>query len=224
MKKLSLSILTIFAMLMAMPLMAQTVDTERTNPDAPSIAPHSGMTLTGTVTSWNDQEIVLETETGVEHIVLTGDVTVPAGIAEGDTVTVDYTRNSQGTMIAKEIRLMGEAETDVMAQGEVDTTATTDMGADATVDAQVDTTMGTESDVDYGTETDVDVTADADLDVQDTEVQADADVGFDDDFATDDELDSELDDELPATATQEPLLLVLGVVGLAGAAGLRYLS
>ena len=107
MKRSALCILTLFALLVATPLAAQTGsdETQRTQPDAPSVAPHSGLTIEGTVTSWNDRELVLETETGVEHLVLTRDLNLPASLSKGDQVAIDYTRNSQGTMVANEVRL-----------------------------------------------------------------------------------------------------------------------
>lgn len=186
MKRTTLCILTLFALLAVLPLAAQTGsdETERTNPNARSLAPHSGLTLQGTATSWNDQELVLETETGIEHLVLTRDVNLPAGLSEGDQVAVDYTRNSQGTMIAKEVRLMGDAE----GGAQVTTSVTTEAQAESSDSEQMAR--------------------------QESEPMAAGEAAY----------DSGMDDELPATGGNGPLVLLLGLVAVTGAAGLKVLA
>lgn len=189
MKRSALCILTLFALLVTLPLAAQmgTEETERTNPDAPSIAPHSGLTLQGTVTSWNDRELVLETESGVEHLVLTRDLNLPASLSKGDQVAVDYTRNSQGTMIANEVRPIGDVE----------------------ASAQVTTSVAAETEPQeaesYGSEP---------MAQEESETMA----------ASETATDSGMDDELPATGGNEPLILLLGAVAVAGAAGLKLFT
>ena len=117
MKRVALSLMVVLGLL-AMPAIAQeegtttageTLQEERTNPSADSIAPDSGLTLSGTVVSWNDQQLVLQTVTGVEHVQLQQNTVRPSTFTVGESVTVDYTRTSQGVMIAQQIRPMGDA-------------------------------------------------------------------------------------------------------------------
>ena len=116
MKRVVLSLMVVLGLL-ALPAIAQeagtttatgeTLQEERTNPSSDSIAPDSGLTLSGTVVSWNDQQLVLKTVTGVEHVQLQSHTVRPSTFTAGEPVTVDYTRTSQGVMIAKQIRLGG---------------------------------------------------------------------------------------------------------------------
>src|SRR5689334_10681324 len=46
------------------------VQEERTNPAVPTHSPNSGLTASGSVASWNDQEVVLRTATGLTHFKL----------------------------------------------------------------------------------------------------------------------------------------------------------
>jgi hypothetical protein len=212
----------------AVPAMAQTttgspeVQEERTNPDTASLAPGGGLTLTGNVVSWNDEELVVRTTTGVEHFVLQPTTRRPSTFAEGQLVSVDYNRTSQnGVMIAEQIR-PGDA-------GAISSTATgtesrleqnVERAADDIDDAadelganisQLDDEIEEEIEEETGRNLDNDSTigdsrtADMDDDTPDTTLRADVDT------------------TLPATAGESPLVALLGLVALGAAAGLRRL-
>lgn len=222
------SIFAVFAaltLLLAAPAVAQQEETElepyesRTNPDADSITEDSGLTITGTVVEWNDEQLTLRTTTGVEHIQILPNTDRPVELTAGENVTVDYTRTSQGVMIAQEIRAEG-ADTDV-ATTELQTDTRTDTTRTETeLEADVDTNLDT------GTTTDRDLDADARLDTQaglETDVDTDLDTEADADFRADADLDTTLDDQdsLPATGSDLPLVALLGLLSVAAALGVR---
>lgn len=232
------SIFAVFAaltLLLAAPVLAQEETTEqppedtRTQPDADNIAGESGLTITGTVVEWNDEQLTLRTATGIEHIQIVPDTDRPVEFTAGENVTVDYTRTSQGVMIAQEIRPQGAVtgdETDV---------ATTDLTTDADVEAQAD--LETDVDAMDTEETELETTADTDFDTTaETELDTTADTRLDDEFDTDTDLDTQADldadaeldttlddDTLPATGSELPLLALLGLLSVAAAIGVRSL-
>ena len=121
MKRVVLTLAVALALL-AVPAVAQTsypntnetqetpAQEQRTNPDVGSTAPGSGLTLSGTVVSWTDEQLVVKTATGVEHIALLPTTTRPSSFTAGEAVTIDYTRSSQnGVMVASQVRPGGTA-------------------------------------------------------------------------------------------------------------------
>jgi hypothetical protein len=234
MKNVVLSLVAAFAVL-ALPALAQSSDTgesnltgstvqeERTAPDTGSIAPGSGLTLTGEVVSWNDQQLVVKTTTGVEHIQLDASTTRPSSFLAGDKVVVDYTRtSSNGVMIARAIRPLGTTASTTTST----TTLTTPMGEsqlEQDVEEAVDEVgdaadrVGAEiSEVDDEVEEEIEEAVGAPID-------NDGAIGNDEIAANDTDSDTELDTALPATGSKAPLVGLLGLLALGAAAGLRRL-
>jgi hypothetical protein len=212
---------------------AQVQET-RTNPDTASLAPGGGLTISGTVESWNDQEIVIRTNTGIEHVVIQPSTQRPGSFTAGQAVTIDYNRSSQnGVMIAEQIRL-GEAPA---VTATTSTTGTIGDGIDqegpvetAVEDAVADVgeaadQVGAElSKLDDQAEEEIEEETGTNLDndstvagVQTTRNTVDTTADMDDD--TQDTLTT----SLPATAGDSPLVALLGLVALGAAAGLRRL-
>jgi LPXTG-motif cell wall-anchored protein len=164
------------------------VQEERTNPAVPTHGPGAGLTASGSVISSNDSEIVLRTATGMTHFKLVPETTGVATFAEGQQLTIDFTRNEQGVLIAQQIRTEGTASTmpsgittpGAAAAGAAVADAASDVAE--TVDEAVDTTTTA------ATTTTTDTTA-----------------------------------SLPATGSKAPLLGLLGLMALGGAAALRRL-
>jgi LPXTG-motif cell wall-anchored protein len=160
MKNLALSLLAI-ALIAGAPLAAQEQDPtanplvqeERTNPDADSITGDSGLTITGTVVSFTDSALVLQSTAGQHTIQLTPQTSRPSTFTTGERLAVDYTRNSTGVMIATAVRQEGTAGTEVDHSVHMGTTA---LQNEAEVEAEVDT------DADLDTEMDTDVDASVD--------------------------------------------------------------
>jgi hypothetical protein len=202
MKRSIFTVIAMMSLLLAVPAVAQQEEESRTNPDARSIASGSGLTITGTVVEANDKQLVINTATGTEHIQILPNTQKPVDLQPGVGVSVDYTRTSQGVMIAQTIRTAGVA-------GE----ATTDTASSLTADTDADL------DTDVAVETDADVHADLD-----TEGDLDADADFDADLDTDTTTaDSSFDEDLPATGSRLPLLGLLGLLTVAAALGVRSL-
>jgi hypothetical protein len=199
--------------------LTQTDGTEvqetRTNPDIGTTAPNSGLSITGTVESWNDNEIVIRTTTGVEHIVLQPETQRPGSFTAGETVTIDYNRSStNGIMIAEQIRragVTGTSTVDTESQLEQDVEeGVADLG-EAADDAgaaisQLDDEVEEEIEEEIGSNLDNDAT-----------------IGDSTTADMDDDTTDTLGTSLPATAGESPLVALLGVLALAGAAGLRRL-
>ena len=196
MKRSIFTVIAMMSLLLAVPAVAQQEEESRTNPDARSIASGSGLTITGTVVEANDKQLVISTATGAEHIQIVPNTQKPVDLQPGVGVSVDYTRTSQGVMIAHTIRTAGVA-------GE----ATTDTASSLTADTDADL----DTDVAVETETDLDADLDAD---------ADFDADLDTDTTT---ADSSFDEDLPATGSRLPLLGLLGLLTVAAALGVRSL-
>jgi hypothetical protein len=199
------------------------VQETRTNPDTASLAPGGGLTLTGTVVSWNDQELVIRTSTGIEHLVLQPTTTRPSTFTEGQVVTVDYNRTSQnGVMIAEQVRLggtlAGTSTVDTESQLEQDVEeAAADLGEAA------DDAGAAISQLDDEAEEEIEEELGANLD-DDSTIGDSPTADMDDDTAdTTLGTTSTLDTALPATAGESPLIALLGVLALGAAAGLRRL-
>lgn len=218
MKRSIFTIVAALALVLAAPVVAQQEEEpyeNRTNPDARSIAPGSGLTLTGTVVEWNDEQLVVRSATGVEHFQILPDTQKPVDLQPGQNVSVDYTRTSQGVMIAQQIRPEG-VEAEVTTDTTVDTTSslTTETELD-----EPDVTAGLETEADADLESDLDTDVDADLDTDVETTTADAD--FESDLDADVTADTSVDESLPATGSTLPLAGLLGLLGLAAALGLR---
>ncbi len=217
MKRSMFAIFAAFALLLSAPLAAQDETVQpyesRTNPDAGSIAGDSGLTITGTVVEWNDEQLQIDTTTGVEHIQIVPNTQWSSTLTEGQEVSVDYTRTSQGVMIASKIRTSGAMvnDTDTVT---ATTTSSLDTDTHADMDLEADADMNADADWNDGTmeaEADVNADFDADTDLDDQNYQADLD--------TEDEWDT--NDELPATGSELPLLGLLGLLSLVAAVGVR---
>jgi hypothetical protein len=201
------------------PATGETVQEERTNPSAGSIAPDSGLTMSGTVVSFNDQQLVLQTTTGVEHIQLQQNTVRPSTFTVGEPVTVDYTRTSQGVMIASQVRL-GGASTTTSSVAESTTPDTTSNLAPST---PVDTESQLEQDVEEAV-ADVGEAADevgAELSEIDDAVEEEVEEALDTSIDNDETIGNA--DALPATGGKAPLAAMLGLLAIGAAVGLRRL-
>jgi hypothetical protein len=214
--------------LLAVPALAQTTDegtaassftatgeTEvqetRTNPSAGTIAPGGGLTITGTVVSWNDDEIVIRTTTGIEHIVIQQDTSRPATFTEGQVVSIDYLRSTQnGVMIARQIR-PGEAP--VVGQSTVDVEGPVERAVEGVMSdlgEAADDVGAALSEIDDRVEAGIESALDTDID-DDGSIAGQPVSSFDSDTS------------LPATAGASPLVALFGLLALGAAAGLRRL-
>lgn len=215
MKRSILSILVMLALVLTAPVIAQESQDElpaqnealeetwdnRTQPDADSIVGDSALTITGTVQEWTDDQVALKTDTGVHHIKVLPDTAWDKSLTVGETVTIGYTRTTQGVMIAESIWSENPAGT----ESTVTETTTSSLNTDMEMDMEAD------ADMDMDADTGVTADFDADADLSDDEYQADLD--------TEDEWDS--NDELPATGSELPLLGLLGLLSLVAAIGVR---
>lgn len=247
MKRAALSILTVFlALLIPAALMAQTDygqqpanelqeptadEQRRTNPDAESWGPGQGLTITGTVESVNNEAIQIRTTTGIQNIVLADDTRKPVNLQVGDRVAIDYLRNTQGVMIAQEIRPEGTPGTTTGQDTAGTTTGTGATGmheqhatGTGTTGLRQDTTAmetDTDLDVEVGAEAetgiaDVDVTRERETDTMALQNEQDTmDRGTLDQDTTYDQ------GSLPATASNLPALALLGLLAFAGAIAIR---
>lgn len=221
MKRVVLSLMVVLGLL-ALPAIAQeagtttatgeTIQEERTNPSSDSIAPDSGLTLSGTVVSWNDQQLVLKTVTGVEHVQLQSHTVRPSTLTAGEPVTVDYTRTSQGVMIAKQIR----------PGGTIDSTMTTTQ-TEPTGTGIAGTKIGDGIDQESQLEQEVE---EAVADVGEAADEVGAELSEIDD-AVEEEVEeaanTSIDNDLPATGSKAPLAAMLGLLAIGAAVGLRRL-
>lgn len=202
--------------LSAAPMVAQDAATgtpERTNVDAANLGPANPLTVEGTVREVKGTDLVLETSTGIHHIQLVDLALDRSQLEPGTRVSVDYNRNSQGVMIAQNVRLAesksAESSSDGMATG---STRQADVSTGTTTSATTEDSAMTETEADL----------------------AEADEPLDQDSASDrwatasqenDEMASATTDEtLPQTGSDLPLIALLGLAGFAGAGALRRLA
>ena len=171
------------------------VQEERTNPAVPTHTEDSGLTATGKIVSWNNSELVLSTATGLTHFKLVPE-TVGAGgtFQEGQVASVDFTRNEQGVLIAKQVRLGDVAA--APPQG-ITTTGSTAAGANVGTAVDQATTIN-DSNSNTGT------TVDTSTSTTNTTTSTGA-------------------TSMPATASDSPLIALLGLAALGAAATLRRL-
>ena len=176
------------------------VQEERTNPAVPTHSPNSGLTASGSVVSWNDDEVVLRTATGITHFKLLPSTTGAGSFTEGQRLTIDFDRNEQGVLIAKQVRL--EGETAPVAQG-ITTSGAAAAGSNVAeaVEEGVEETVGADVDNDnaIGTRGGTANTASTTTTTASTTTN------------------------LPATGSNAPLAGLLGLLALGGAAALRRL-
>jgi hypothetical protein len=205
MKRSIFTITAVLTLLLVAPVVAQQEEPyeSRTNPDARSAAPGSGLTITGTVVESNDKQLVITSTTGVQHIQILPNTEMPVGLVAGQGVSVDYTRTSQGVMIAQKIRTEG-----VAGEATVETSV-------ATMDTTSSLATETEAEADLDHQSDV--TVDLDTDVETTT----ADTDFEADVDSDMDGDASFDESLPATGSSLPLVALLGLVGVTAALVLR---
>ncbi len=115
-KKLRRMILSMVTMLLlalsgaAVALAQETGNEEqrRTRAHHESWGPGQGLTLVGEVVSWDDDSLMVKTTTGAENIVLTQDTRMMVDrsqLKKGMKVAVDYNRNTQGAIIADQVRM-----------------------------------------------------------------------------------------------------------------------
>ena len=175
----------------AQPLNNPPVQEERTNPDAPAITGDSGLTITGTVVSFTDSAVVISSTAGDLTIQMTPQTAKPATFTTGESLAIDYVRNSNGTMIATAIRPAGTMGTEV----------------DHTLHAAPAPSVQVETQLQPAPEVEAEVEADVDADL-DTDVEADVDV------------DTSAD-TLPETGSETPLAGLIGLLALAAATALR---
>ena len=182
------------------------VQEERTNPAVPTHSPNSGLTASGSVASWNNEEVVLRTATGITHFKLLPSTTGVGTFTEGQRLTIDFDRNEQGVLIAKQIRL--EGETAPVAQG-ITTTGAAAAGSNVAeaVEEGVEETVGADVDNDnaIGTRGGTANTASTTTDTSSTSTTGST------------------TSNLPATGSNAPLVGLLGLLALGGAAALRRL-
>jgi LPXTG-motif cell wall-anchored protein len=156
---------------------APPVQEERTNPNSPALTGDSGLTITGSVVSFTDTALVLDTAVGQQTIQLDNRTSKPAMLHVGDRVTVDFVRNSTGVMIATAIRPEGAT--------------TTESGV--AVSTETGTATETAPPVESSVQTEETTTTSA----------------------------TEGESALPETGSELPLAGLIGLLALAGAAGLR---
>jgi hypothetical protein len=189
-----------------------SVQEERTNPDMGTTAPGSGLTLSGTVVSWNDQELVVRTTTGIEHIVLQQDTQRPSSFTVGEQVAVDYVRSSQnGVMIARQVRPGGVGSSTTTTVGESQLEQDVEEGMDELGDT-ADEVGADLSRIDDAAEEEIEEAVGGSIDNDGAIGNAGQTAALDDaDDAT----------TLPATGGKGPLAALLGLLALGVAAVLR---
>lgn len=124
------------------PLQSPPIQEDRTNPDAPAITGDSGLTVTGTVVSFTDSAVVLDTAVGHLTVQFDNNTVKPDTLAVNDRVAIDYTRTSTGVMIAQSVRPAGEVGTTLATDPPV-TTDTTPLGESTLENDQGEMDSGT---------------------------------------------------------------------------------
>lgn len=212
------TLIAILAMVLMAPLAVQAQNEEpyesRTQPNADAKGPVDGLTITGTVEEIRDGQVVINTTTGIQHIQVLPDTGVPVNLTEGDDVSIDYNRNTQGVMIATEIRLV---ETDVLE---------TETAAVETDDAVAVVETDTESDFEREVETET-AEFEREVETEAAEVERDFETA-DTEFDTGDELETDTtttttttQSQLPSTASGLPLAALLSLLILGAAIAVR---
>ena len=185
----------------------------RTNATAPMHSNDPGLTANGNVVSWNDEEVVLKSASGLLHLKLLPTTTGSRTFSEGQSLSIDYSRNEQGVLLAKQIR----------SGGELTTPATTTPGA-----AVPGSVGATASNVGEAVEEGVEETVGADVDKDGAIGTRGAPTGSGTDTASTSTTTTEstavdTSSNLPATGSNGPLVGLLGLLALGGAAAIRRL-
>lgn len=183
---------------------------ERTNPAVPTHSEDPGLTATGTVVSWNDDEVVLRTSTGLTHIKLLTSTVGSREFTEGQKLSIDFTRNEQGVLLAKQIRL---AETVEMQPQGITTPGAAAAGEKVESAAE---------NVGEAVEEGVEETLKADVD-NDNAIGTRGGTSGTETAATTTTTSVDTSSSLPATGSSSPLIALLGLAALGAAAGIRRL-
>jgi LPXTG-motif cell wall-anchored protein len=187
----------------------------RTNPAVPTHSQDPGLTAQGTVVSWNDDEVVLRTSTGLTHFKLMPNTVGSRTFTEGQSLAIDFQRNEQGVLLARQIRLADA--TTAPAPGVTTSGAAT---AGQAVEDTADEIGEDLSRVDDAVEEEVE-------EAVGTSIDNDGAIGNDENPANDTSTTATTttttDTSLPATGSNAPLAGLLGLLALGGAAALRRL-
>ena len=185
---------------------------ERTNPTSPMHSNDPGLTARGTVVSWNDDEVVLRTTTGLTHFKLMPNTVGSRTFTEGQALAIDFQRNEQGVLLAKQIRSadlapVTETTTGAATAGQAIENTADEVGEDLSrvddaVEEEVEEAVGTSIDNDGAIGNDENPTNDTSTTASTT---------------------TTTDTSLPATGSNAPLAGLLGLLALGGAAALRRL-
>jgi hypothetical protein len=177
----------------------------RTNPVVPMHSEDPGLTATGSVDSWNDDEVVLKTATGLLHFKLLPGTTGPRTFTAGQMVSIDFSRNEQGVLLANTIR-----PNEAVATMPPGVTTSGAAAAGEEIGAAVKNTgEAIEEGVEEATKTDLD---------NDNQIGTRGGVSGSEPSAA-----TTTTTDLPATASDSPLFALLGLLALGAAAGLRRL-
>jgi LPXTG-motif cell wall-anchored protein len=186
---------------------------QRTNAAVPTHSEDPGLTATGTVDSFNSEEVVINTSTGLTHIKIMPATTGMRTFTKGQAISVDFTRNEQGVLLATQIRNADAVSTlpttGSVAAGEA-VAATAENVGDAVEEGVEETTK---SDLDNdgaigtrGAPTGSGTTPSTAVAVQPVDTTTSTTTS------------------LPATGSNTPLVGLLGLLALGGAAVVRRLS
>ena len=211
----------------ALPLMAQSQNQpyeNPTNPNAPSITQGSGLTITGTVVSWTDTSLVLDTASGQRTIQLTDRTQKPSNLKAGETVGVDYTRSAQGVMIAKQVRPQGSESSVTSTTSPAASTAETTEEANESASEQRSEEMNTASEPAEGSKSDLDQNESSEMASGSGSMNQQTNEQSYDENEANEQTAGYTGENLPSTGSDLPLLGLLGLLSLAGAAGIRTLT
>ena len=183
---------------------------QRTNAAVPTHSEDPGLTATGTVDSFNSEEVVIKTSTGLTHIKLLPTTTGMRTFTNGQAISVDFTRNEQGVLLASQIRNADEVST-------LPTTGSVAAG---------EAVAATAENVGDAVEEGVEETTKSDLDNDGAIGTRGAPTGSGTTPSTTNATPPVADTttSLPATGSSAPLVGLLGLLALGGAAVVRRLS
>jgi hypothetical protein len=180
----------------------------RTHPAVPTHTEAGAMTATGTIVSWNHDELVLHTSNGITHFKMMPDTVGyngPGTFQEGQTAAVDFNRNEQGVLIARQVRLgtTTTATTATTTSEPIATTTTTNDNTASVAPAPVpEAAPAPAPEVTTPPATTYNETPSTTTDTTTNETTS---------------------TKMPATASDSPLIALLGLAALGAAAGLRRL-
>lgn len=186
------------------PVLAQSEQGQPGQGQTPAMTSSSSLksTVTGTVVSSSDGELVIDTAAGRQRFtVVSGTSDIPSGLTAGTQVTVEFTTTGDQRQVAR-VTASPSSSTGATTSPSTSTSASPQTGASAVSTSPQDR-PGT--------------TATRDRDDDDV-------TGADDPSRRAGAMDRDPDDDaLPATASPVGLAGILGLLALAGAAALRGL-